>query len=524
MTIMNEDAKNINKEEILNKASSLIDLVETAYKAGTAAHKVEQNLFYELLKMGYMLFGYLFILYEGSDQGKTVELSDGRTVTRLPEKHKRSYLSIFGEFDILRWVYGSREGQKVDYIPMDKQLQLPCRKYSYLLQDWGQSLAVDLPFTEAATIIKRIFSLSFAASGLERTVLSTSGSTSAYFDQQKESQPAEGGQIIVVSADGKGVVIRKPAEEQVNSTEETKPANIGQTTPKGHFGKKKMAIVGASYTIDPYPRTPESVLESLFRTRDKLAVAVSEQLRPKPVCKHVRACMDRDEKDTLQPARETIFSWLDQEIKQRNPEGINPVVLIMDGEKKLWEMGDEIIVDKNTVKILDIIHASSYIWKIVEALNADNTIQENIPIVKKYMDYLLKGEIKKAIRSFRYLATYRKITGKRLDQIKTSCGYLENNAGRMRYDEYLAAGYPIGSGIIEGACRHVIVDRMERSGMRWIMTGAKAMLGLRCIYINGNWDKFMEFNIQQEQQMINPTSAKMVNAANDDVFRQLKVV
>ena len=94
----------------------------------------------------------------------------------------------------------------------------------------------------------------------------------------------------------------------------------------------------------------------------------------------------------------------------------------------------------------------------------------------------------------------------------------------MHYDEYLAAGYPIGSGIIEGACRHVIVDRMERSGMRWIMIGAKAMLGLRCIYINGNWDKFMEFNIQREQQMINPATAKVTNAANDDVFQQLKVV
>ena len=107
---MNEDVKNINKEEILNKASSLIDLVENAYKAGTAAHQVEQNILSELLKLGYMLLSHLFALYEGSDQGETVELSDGRTVKRLPEKHKRSYLSIFGEFDIFRWVYGTRNG------------------------------------------------------------------------------------------------------------------------------------------------------------------------------------------------------------------------------------------------------------------------------------------------------------------------------------------------------------------------------------------------------------------------------
>ena len=94
----------------------------------------------------------------------------------------------------------------------------------------------------------------------------------------------------------------------------------------------------------------------------------------------------------------------------------------------------------------------------------------------------------------------------------------------MRYNEYLAAGYPVGSGIIEGACRHIIVDRMEESGMRWVMAGAKAMLGLRCIYINGDWEQFIDFNIQQEQQTIHPTTAKTIEAANDDEFRRLRII
>ena len=83
----------------------------------------------------------------------------------------------------------------------------------------------------------------------------------------------------------------------------------------------------------------------------------------------------------------------------------------------------------------------------------------------------------------------------------------------MRYDEYLAAGYPIASGVIEGACRHVVVDRMERSGMRWILTGAQAMLALRCIHINGDWEHFMAFHIEQEQHAIHP-----VTAANDEDY------
>lgn len=93
---------------------------------------------------------------------------------------------------------------------------------------------VSIPYAEASNIIKRIFSLSFPLSGLERTALSTSDSTDSYFDQQTSVEPAEPGQLIVTSADCKGIVIRKPVAEQANSTQENKPANIGQSSPKGH--------------------------------------------------------------------------------------------------------------------------------------------------------------------------------------------------------------------------------------------------------------------------------------------------
>ena len=81
-------------------------------------------------------------------------------------------------------------------------------------------------------------------------------------------------------------------------------------------------------------------------------------------------------------------------------------------------------------------------------------------------------------------------------------GYLENNRAHMGYDEYLAAGYPIGSGVIEGACRHVVKDRMELSGMRWTVEGAQAMLYLRSIYLNGDWKEFDEHRIHTEQNTL----------------------
>ena len=83
----------------------------------------------------------------------------------------------------------------------------------------------------------------------------------------------------------------------------------------------------------------------------------------------------------------------------------------------------------------------------------------------------------------------------------------------MKYDEYLEQGYPIGSGVVEGACRNLVKDRMERSGMRWTLEGAQAMLGLRSIHSSGLWEEFMQFRIRRESQRLYPFAA-----ANDDEY------
>ena len=91
------------------------------------------------------------------------------------------------------------------------------------------------------------------------------------------------------------------------------------------------------------------------------------------------------------------------------------------------------------------------------------------------------------------------LTAERRRTIHSCIRYYDNNRNRMKYDEYLAAGYPIGSGVAEGACRHVVKDRMEQTGMRWTINGAQAMLHLRAIYLNGDWNSYMNYRIEAEQ-------------------------
>ena len=100
------------------------------------------------------------------------------------------------------------------------------------------------------------------------------------------------------------------------------------------------------------------------------------------------------------------------------------------------------------------------------------------------------------------MATERGLTGQKLKEITVVCGYFQNNACRMRYDAYLREGYPIATGVIEGACRHLVKDRMERSGMRWRMDGAQAMLNVRAVWQSSYWEQFQVGRIEHEQQTL----------------------
>ena len=106
------------------------------------------------------------------------------------------------------------------------------------------------------------------------------------------------------------------------------------------------------------------------------------------------------------------------------------------------------------------------------------------------------------IGGLRRLLKNSELRGEKRRTVTACIRYYENNRDHMRYDEYLAAGYPIGSGVAEGACRHLVKDRMEQTGMRWTPSGAQAMLHLRAIYLNGDWKAYMDYRIEAEQEAL----------------------
>ena len=251
--------------------------------------------------------------------------------------------------------------------------------------------------------------------------------------------------------------------------------------------KKKMAAVGAVYTIEPFVRTADDVIEEVMRKK-------ARERRPSPQNKRVRA--------ELLVGKVALFLWLADEVIRRNPQGSKPVIFLSDGERALHDRQSEYLPG-NTVCILDLFHVMERLWKVAWCFFDERTQKhEAHQWVEERLKRLLDGKVNALIRGMRYQATQRGLKGQKRKTVGDAAEYFWRNRDRMKYDEYLAAGYPIGSGVVEGACRHLVKDRMERTGMRWLPSGAQAMLDLRATYLNGEWNAFWNFHVTQEDQRL----------------------
>jgi len=487
---MNDTHTKSNPENLLNTLKEMIKTIDHHVQEKTAAHQVEQQIFKGILGLGYHLLNHYFQQFGHYNQGKVVNLKEGQKVTRFPQLRQKKYHSIFGEIILKRWVYGSRVGQKITYIPLDACLQLPQKKPSYLLQQWQQRLAGQMTYEQTQKTLNMILGQTPSTHTLQRETKTLGLSLAAYQEKKPLSSPASATEIVVSTIDGKGVPIRK--------------------------GDKKMALVSCSYTIASHLRRPEEVLNALF-SQDERPHNQGSRKRPKPQEKQVYTSLLRDKNESMKPSMKASYDWLEQEYQQRNPHHQHPHIALIDGQVSLaHEMQKRFESHGNYVEILDILHVAGYAWDAAKTFYTEEKLQ------RFYAHYciknILQGKVDQVITSLKLLKEKQGLKGKKVKKIHTVEVYFSNNRYRMKYNEYLSKGYPIASGVIEGACRSVVKDRMERSGMRWSIEGAESLLKLRCIDINGEWQTYMNFHIQQENQRLYP------KAANDEKIQSLLLI
>jgi hypothetical protein len=489
--IMAEMAAFDNINELAEMADDLATFVQQAAVAGAPAHKVEKGVWQRILAMGRQATGHFLQMQGDGDVGETVETPDGKEVRRLPEPHRRTYHSIFGPFTLTRFVYGTREGQRIELVPLDARLELPESEYSYLLQDWAGTLCVEHAFSRTAETLQAILGLSLPVDSLERMSRKMAESVEGFRASLGKPPAKQEGEILVVTADGKGIPMRRPADQRP----------VGARRKKGEkANKKQMATIGCVYTVDPKPRTPEEVVEALFRERP----ARRPDATVEPVAQHKRvwSSLTYEVGDSHVDAETEVFTWMAREARARRRDD-QPMVCLMDGQRSLWTSCATHLASEDLVEVLDFLHATSYLWEAAYLFHAEGS-DEASAFVRDRTLRLLRGEVGYVIGGLRQMATKRGLSAAKQKKLTRICNYFHRNRSRMRYDEYLAAGYPIASGVIEGACRHLVKDRMERAGMRWTIDGAQAMLDLRSTYINDQWSAFQAHRIQAETQRLYP--------------------
>jgi hypothetical protein len=459
---------------------ALRDFVQQAARDGQRVDAVERGLFRQLLGLGHSLLSAFVAAQGDGDLGPQVETTEGQTARRSPQRHDRRYVSIFGELTIARAVYGSRGGQKIERVPLDERLGLPEGEFSYVLEDWGQRPCLKESFAEAGQSLEMLLGLRLGTRALEGMNRAVAAYAPASRASLEVPPPDEEGPLLVVTADGEGVPMRRPPQDG--------PKPHHRRTKGEKANKKQMACVGAVYSIEPFVRRAEDIIDEVLREEEA-------ERRPEPQHKHVWAEMTREVGGIEVPAKEGLFCQLYAESIARNLGHDRPVICLLDGERALWDAQE--VYFPEAVGILDLFHVLERLWAVAHCFHAEGSDQ-----AKQFVEYrlrdLLQGRVGYVISGLRKRLRAGKLSGQRRRAVRSAVEYLTNNREHMRYDEYLAAGYPIGSGVAEGACRHLVKDRMEQTGMRWTVEGAQAMLHVRALYLNDQWGEFLEFRVEQE--------------------------
>ena len=413
------------------------------------------------------------------DVGAAIVVDGPSGALRLSYKrtHKRRLLSIFGEVKIDRVGYGAPGAVSVH--PLDAELRLPGRSYSYEVCRRLVRLAVLGPFGEAVDLLAEAPGVKIAKRAAEQIVVEAAVDFDSFYASREGVHPGEG-EILVGSIDGKGVPMVKPAPavKVVRRKRGEKP------------NKKRMATVGTVYSQAPRVRTPQEVVDSLF--------ASSGEARPHS--QHERRA-NRRVWASLEAGKDAFICDVKAEMCRRDPDRRHPWVIVTDGERALQRRVRSSFTDVTLV--LDVFHALEKLWPVAYVFHAEGS-PEAEAFVKARALRLLSGGVSQVVKGLRQMATKHRLRGEKAKTVRGTADYYYANRAHMAYDRYLSAGWPIGSGSVEAACKCLVRERMERSGMRWCPTGAEAMLKLRAVHLSGDLEEYWSWYIQQDQQRLYP--------------------
>jgi hypothetical protein len=409
---------------------------------------------------------------------------DGNERTHFRRGCKRNLATLFGNVKVSRCGYGSRSLFQV--FPLDKKLNLPPDKYSQGLRGLiAEGVAMN-SFEEVAHRIEKQAGIKVPKRQIEEVAREIGQDMAAYYAQVNTQVATDSSSLLIMSVDGKGVVMRQ--EDLRESTQKAAKKQKHRLQTRLSRGekryRKRIATVASIYDVAPYERTAEEILHLNDAEEEKLP-------RPKVFNKRVWASVEKE-------AEEVVEDVL-QEAEKRDPEHRRTWIILVDGQEIQLRVLERVI-ERHGVKveiIQDVIHVLEYLWKAAYCFY-DPGSEEAEGWVRKHVLEILKGKASHVAAGMRRSATRKCLKQKERVSVDKCANYLLKNKRRLPYDMALKKGWPIATGVVEGACRYLIKDRIDITGARWSLKGAEAVLRLRALKINGDLENYLDFYRQQE--------------------------
>jgi len=411
--------------------------------------------------------------------------AEGTTLTPTPE-HTRSLESIFGTVAVTRTGY--RDPGKPSLHPLDGGLNLPPEKYSLEVRRRVAIEAAKGGFDEGVKTLEEFTGAHVPKRQFEELVIRAAQDWEAFYAERQKHARADPhtGPVLVLTVDGKGVVMRP--EDLREATQRAAAKRAKTFTARLGRGRrlhaKRMASVAAIYTVERFVRTPEEILPLSEEQREK-------PVRPQPEHKRVWASLAHS------PAE--VISAMFDEAGHRDPKRKRRWIALVDGNctqiDYLHQLADERNVD--LIIVVDFIHVAQYVWQASLALFPDHQLEQD-RWVRAHLLEILRGKACLVAAGIRRSATRRAMAAAERRAVDDCADYLLNYSPYLQYDQALAEGVPIATGVIEGACRHLVEDRMNLTGARWSLSGAEAVLRLRALRSSDDFDAYWKFHEEQE--------------------------
>jgi len=430
-----------------------------------------------------LLQGWFDLQASNEEKMEFVNSATGEKLNHVRCDRNRPLNSLFGKVTVTRTGYN--QIKKSSVFPLDGKLNLSTNSYSDGIYYRVSNEAIRGSFDDVVETVAETTGGYVAKRQSLKIVKDVAQDIERYYQKKRFIKPEETSDLLVLTFDGKGIVMRPDGLRECTKKNAQKNKKLKTRLSQGEKkDRKRMAQVAAVYTVQPHIRTAELIMKI---AEDDNVVPFRTPIRNK----RVWASVERE--------AETVIEEAFHEALQRDPEQKRQWVILIDGlphQIKLIKKVMKRLNVKATI-VMDFIHVLEYLWKAAWCFfdKGDEDVEQWI--AEKAVN-ILKGKCSQVAKGLRISATKRKITDR--VNIDKCADYLLKNKERLQYGEALNSGFPIASGVIEGACRHLINDRLDITGARWSLQGAEAVLKLRSLKSSGDFKNYWDFYKQMSKK------------------------